>query len=942
MVEDIKQQVELINRSLSWADKFNKEAFPREELKEMRRRLRRISSALDENCSAAAYGESQVGKSYLISSLLSTADEPFVIENDGKKYSFIDQINPSGGNNSETESTGIITRFTINHGDDVKAGFIKIRLLSIADIVMMLVDSYYNDLKLDATTQLTPEQINSSLDEKRHEWAAKEPVQQYLTEDDIKDICDYIKDETNAITVFQSNFRTIVSKKIQFISQDQWCDVFSLLWNKNPEFSRLFTTLIHEYAKLGFNENAYVPFSSVQREKGSLLMIEWLNKVCGIEVENAEDDHTKWEYDTAVYDSKGNLLSDSFPKSYLSALIAELTFILPESVARQRKFLHKLDLLDFPGARSRRKVNEKDVQNVIPIVLRRGKVAYLFHKYDRSLRISSILFCHHNKQQADATLGNLITSWIEANIGKTPQERAQQLKRTNAISPLFMVATKFNIELERTKNDTPTAKDALVEHWKRFTTVLPEIIKPATWLDNWVASGDIFSSTRFQHIYPLRDYYWSAKRGVFDGYSDGEIKSSEMCVHAFNDYPQYFEDLHQSFIHLDFVKQHFRDPEATWKSVATINCDGSRPIIRDLDSISGYLDEAREKKYLDEVQQLKQTLLSKLNVFYEPGNKEENNNKTRRIIGDIRIGVDSNIGERPEVFGRIIDQMMIPVVDLRRTAYEIISLRSMTPIDFNKIALIRQMAGVDPHNSREDNIKRLCNYYICDSESELEKKLQDQDMTLEAIISEENNVPTNVADLVSMQILDQWSEFLNKQVKELNTYIPHSDEVVFMLQTLCRKLGVMKVISDKIKIYCKMFKNQDDLPNAIADFASLTLNNFVSSVGNAYLTEEDLSAIEENAKACHLTIARPVAEASGDSGSTNVEDALHAFDEAVDDVNKTAFETLQMLPFWKNFVLWKGELERGLLLSADVSHSDPVANAIIKQIIDGTQSLYQS
>ena len=90
-----------------------KESFPYDVFKEYRRKIRRIRSALGKNCSAAAYGESQVGKSYLMSSLLSSPDSPFVITNAGKSYSFIDDLNPSGGNNSKVVSTGVITRLTI-------------------------------------------------------------------------------------------------------------------------------------------------------------------------------------------------------------------------------------------------------------------------------------------------------------------------------------------------------------------------------------------------------------------------------------------------------------------------------------------------------------------------------------------------------------------------------------------------------------------------------------------------------------------------------------------------------------------------------------------------------------------------------------------------------------------------------------------------------------
>ena len=113
MLQDINKHLSLIEDAIAWAKKFDKTSFPYELFKEYRRKLRRIGAALEENCSIAAYGESQVGKSYLMSSLLSSPNSPFMITNAGKSYSFIDELNPSGGNNAKTESTGVITRFTI-------------------------------------------------------------------------------------------------------------------------------------------------------------------------------------------------------------------------------------------------------------------------------------------------------------------------------------------------------------------------------------------------------------------------------------------------------------------------------------------------------------------------------------------------------------------------------------------------------------------------------------------------------------------------------------------------------------------------------------------------------------------------------------------------------------------------------------------------------------
>ena len=634
MVNDIQNQIAVIDQSIEWASKFGKETFPKEELKEYRRQIKRILDSLEGNCCAAAYGESQVGKSYLISSLLSTPENPFVITNNGEDFSFIDKINPSGGNTSKTESTGVITRFTINNDNEKMKDFVKIKNLSIADIIMLLVDSYYNDLKIDTNSILKYDDINREIDQLQQLWAGKTScVQQDLGEDDIKDICDYIADVigSNAVGITHSDFRKQISAKIQYVGSPDWVKIFSLLWNKNKEMDRLFSLLIDEYKKINYQTEVYVPFDAVLRDRGTLLKIEWLDEVCGIHRENENEERY-----TSVYSAQGELLAKDFSKSFLSALISELTFVLPRKLAEERKFLEKIDLLDFPGARSREKFKEQEISAVLPTILRRGKVAYLFNKYSRSLKISAVLFSHHNDQKNEPTLGETINDWIETNIGKNPEERSQNLIRTKGVSPLFFIATKFNIELEKTKNDTPDNVESLNEHWKRFKTVFPEIIKPATWFDHWVVKGGQFTSEVFQNIYPLRDFYWSGKNQVFDGYKDGVTKSPETNVHHFEEYPDYFENLKNSFLRNEFVQKHFADPERTWNDVATINNDGSKAIIRDLDTISAVLESARKEKYLADLKAINERILSMLRAYYEPEDKEQNNQRTRTIIGDIR------------------------------------------------------------------------------------------------------------------------------------------------------------------------------------------------------------------------------------------------------------------------------------------------------------------
>jgi len=937
ITNDIVKGLDVIKDSLIWADTFEKESFPRDVFKNYRRQIKTIKDALSENCSAAAYGESQVGKSYLMSSLLSSPDAPFVIENKGTKYSFIDDLNPSGGNTAKTESTGVITRFTIKRTNEAMADYVKVKNLSVVDIILLLTDSYYNDIKINPDSVMRYEDINRVLEELSSEWSNKGCVQTFITEDDVKDIHDYIKDiiGNNASNIYQSSFCKTVAPIIEKIPYDKWVDVFGLLWNCNPELNKLFGQLISEYAKLDFRTDVYVPFDAVVRKKGTLLKIEWLDAICGIHHELADGE----EATTSIYGPDGKLIKADFSKGTLSALIGEITFILPEDIARDRKFLNKIDLLDFPGARSREKLKEEKIKEVLPTILRRGKVAYLFNKYSRSKKISAVLFCHHNDQKAEATLGASIYNWIEKEIGKTPEERAASLNLTNGISPLFMVCTKFNIDLEKTKNDT---KDSSLEpHWTRFKTIIPEIIKPEKWLDDWVPQSGRYASKQFQNIYLLRDFYWSGKNQVFDGYNE-KTGSKETCIHSWAEYPDYFDDLQRSFLEHPFVKAHFENPVQAWDDVATINNDGSKAIIRNLDAIADVLDEARHLKYLTILQDVRKDIIARLNVYHESEDKEANNQKVRQISGDIKFHLTALIGQKQEAFGQILDGLMVKSSSLRDIVYDIIVRHIDVPKDVSFIKTYRAQCGIKTSDSREDNIARLCSYFS-KTEAELEQLFKEKGFSLNEVINDDSEIPATVADVIAKHIIEYWNSHINEQVKTLENTLPHSDEVAFMLMALLSRLGVKKAISDKINTYYGIF-DEAALPSAIADYSSLTLNNFVSTIGRDYMTEGDINVIKEKASACNLDVDLSPAGCETAVKKRPLLEVLTALDQSRELINQDEIDmtTLRKLPFWDNYQKWENFVTIGLLYSSDISHVDPKANAAVKELIDRSNTLFIS
>ena len=934
--DDIKRQLEIIENALAWADQYGKDSFNRGDFKVYRRAVKRIKFALEENCSAAAYGESQVGKSYLMDSLLGDPQKPFEIINNGKSYSFINQINSSGGNNSKIETTGVITRFTLNHTNPLMKEYVRIRTLTVLDIILLITDSYYKDI-IRSENDLKPEDINNQLLSQLPYWTDKSYSQAFISEDDIMDIKDYLDSQRIADYPRASKFFEKVAAVIQFIKPEKWSEVFGLLWNNNVYLKQLFQHLISEYQKIDFLGEVYVPFEAVLREKGTLLKIEWLNLACGME-ENVGNDITT----TDVFDGNQRVIAKDYSKASLSALIAELTFTISTDNTTDKLFLQKIDLLDFPGARSREELKEEKMSEpaVLARMLRRGKVAYLFQKYSSTLRINSLLFCHHNDQKTVKELGTSINTWIDKYIGENEQKRTERLRGLNGVSPFFLIATKFNIDLKRNKEtDTSATQEKLKEHWKRFDTILPEIIKPYTWFDEW-ANGKPFSG-----IYPLRDFYWSNETGIFEGYSNKPPFSQETGIHHDTDYPEYFDNLRQSFLDFPFMQQHFPNPAKIWDEVATINNDGSKAIIRDLNQLAPQLDEFRTRNYLEELITIKNNILKNLALYYISDSDEEKNLKIKQITSDIHRRIDLSVFRNPEVFGTILDRLMVKTDDLRDIAYDIIIRQTEVPKDCSIISGIRATVGINPKDNRETNIAKLCTYYGCTIE-ELNADFQREGFTLDDVVSGDSETLVTVADVLTKNIILYWTDYINQSVKRIDQYISHADEIVESLQTLLRLLGVKREITKKINEYQQIFP-KDDLPNAVGAVVSLILNNFVSSFGRKYMTDENINAIKKKAEICNINVDLSDKGLSYAPKPQPIEEVLNTLTES-ENINREGTGSsqtrniLRKLPLYDNFMRWENFLLIGMLLSSDVSTVDPVANGSIKVIIDHCKELYKS
>ena len=545
-------------------------------------------------------------------------------------------------------------------------------------------------------------------------------------------------------------------------------------------------------------------------------------------------------------------------------------------------------------------------------------------------------------------MGNTIKEWVDAEIGTSPQLRAKHLKSLNRIPPLLVVATKFNIDLAKNDNDKPSN---LSDHWGRFTNVYPEIFGgDNSWFERWIETEKGIEA--FKNIFPLRDFKWSGsgagKSYLFEGYNDGlngGEKSTETGYIKQEGFENYFEELYTSFASLDFAKRHFRSVEKTWNDVATKGNDGAEPIRNTLTSIAPLLDEVRTERFVEQLVKYKEKSLNALCAYFEPEDDEAKSKKTKQIASRVRARLFMSVGSNPEIFGRIIDSLMINPEDLRKIAKDIIVRKVATPKDFSAVNFIRANAGINPEEGKDINLQKLLDFFGMQSRIELEEEFVDKDYTIDDVIDiVRSRIQRFYAHIVTKHILDFWVQHLNTSISALEKYLPYTDDIILTLQTLVKMLGVKKKISENIARYDKMFGTNERL-NAIADYASLELNNFISTVGRKYMDENHVNKIRKQSAICNIEVDLSPEGIEPARKKQPLVDVLSALDSSSEIMKQAGFnsndmQTLRKLPLWDNFQRWQNLLLIGIILASGVSTKNPKENAAVKEIIEQVNQLY--
>ena len=691
-LQEVKNKIqynqEISDKACIWVDKnLKNEDYNKINLllKNSKNILNKIYNKIDSKPVIAIFGASQVGKSYLIKNLLSKYNSPFVIKDKTQEYDFLKDINPPGVG---AESTGVVTRFTIDSNIKYEDYPIQVKILSPTDIIITLIDSFYSDIK-KVKIDFNLKEIDNQLTYFESNYSEKK--QSYITEYDVLEIKEYFEKHLNKNALIFETFKEIrlferIAKIINGYNYNEWDSIFKILWNANENISNLYNLLIGTISKIEFEQNIYIKFNEVLRGGGEILDVKRIKE---------------------LFNNKKNIqikLNNGSEKelnaSYLTAIISELIFQIPNELNESKEFLKNSDLLDFPGARSRLTIDQSSISNeVLSDMFLRGKVSYLFNKYSDDFNINNLLFCANDKQLDVNEIPSLLENWINRNIGENIVERSTSLKE-NSTPPLFVIFTFFNNQLKfDTTNDIDYANDyhKLDYKWEtRFNRFFENEIVTQTknWHREWTNKEN-----NFKNLYLLRDYKYSTD--TFDGFEqtgiENEIKKERI---------EYLSTLKKSFINYPFVNDHFKNPEYCWNETTIENKDGSQIIINNLKEVSNNFTKTTHS--INKANKIIENIKNSLNYYLHSDDISIIRSKNMRELSEFQFSFNSIMAKNIESFTILIDIFSIDKIEIYNLINTNISYNE-NEINIKNIDQVNILKNQYPEINKANNFDDIIN-----------------------------------------------------------------------------------------------------------------------------------------------------------------------------------------------------------------------------------------
>ncbi|MER8629704.1 virulence factor SrfC family protein [Mesorhizobium opportunistum] len=512
---------------------------------------RKAMLAIDRPMCVGVFGPSQAGKSYLVSVLARNGSAPLMARfgDLGREVDFIREINPGG----DRESTGLVTRFSVREDPSPPGAPVVLRMLSETDVAKVLGNSFFLDGDAKKRAPLTSDTVLSTL-ERAKSRAMPQTAPDGLAEEDVWDLQEYFEKQFAGLPNIETlgaywEEAAFLGSRLSIADRG---DLFSVLWGGLQKFTDLFVELVTALESLGFAKDAYCPVEALVPRESSIIDVETLRGLG----KSGQDE-------LLIRPMKGSTVS--LPRPVIAALVAELRIAISE---QPWPFFEHTDLLDFPGARSRQKVDLQAFIEGNPDALKelfvRGKVAYLFDRYVAEQELSSMLLCIKPSNQDVATLPDMIDDWIRTSHGESPLDRA----RTE--TALFLVLTMFDMHFsEKAGEEGQSLAD-------RFSARLGASLtrffgKAHKWPFEWMPDRP------FNNSYWLRNPNFKAESLIkYKGGVETEILPDKVAKVA---------ALREAYLQVSEVQQHFREPAKAFDEALRLNDGGVSYLAENLAAI---------------------------------------------------------------------------------------------------------------------------------------------------------------------------------------------------------------------------------------------------------------------------------------------------------------------------------------------------------------------
>ncbi len=649
---ECRETAEAAQAAIAWMEKNAERVGPDgfallSDLRKAANAARKMEVAVRRPMCVGVFGPSQAGKSYLISALARKDTESLNARFADRTVDFVEEINPQGGQ----ESTGLVTRFTLQPGQATPAGYpVELRLLSQTDIVKIIGNTFYLDGDPNTFPAPDPAAVHERLSELAK--AAQAEPTDVLGADDVFDLQEYFEKQfptAPRLRALGPNFWTQAARLAPRLKRPERAQLFALLWADVEQLTELYKRLLAALSELGHAPEAFAPLDALVPREHSIIDVRTLYDL-------GKDSGERLKLLTP----EGKQVA--LPRAEVCAIVAELRIVIEE---KPWDFFDHTDLLDFPGARSREVIPNMAEElarkgDMLQHLFLRGKVAYLFDRYVAERELTAMLLCIGPSNQEVKTLPDMIHQWIGVTHGETPQARA---RRTTA---LFLVLTKFDTEFERAKgkredDDSPT------ERWTaRLQASLVDFFgKRHGWVHEWDGRHAFRNSFWMRNpniaATDLLDYdEEKLKRNVFHelGMRSGERERIATFRNA--------------YLNNELVKRHFADPQAAWDAAFELNDGGIRYLAEKLRPVCN--PDLKRQQIEGDLAEWRRRLAERLAPFYVSTDAEKERQKKRKLaqaIAQRLVGCAS-----AQRFGELLRALQVDDEDLESVYYRVEGLDS--------------------------------------------------------------------------------------------------------------------------------------------------------------------------------------------------------------------------------------------------------------------------